>query len=92
MPSNGVDNFWSNWSNIEWLIAAIWAAGSVVAGFVWRLQLRVAMLEHSFEEREASTERRHQENMHVARGLQQQLVNLGERIDRLVDRGSMRDS
>ena len=78
--------FFASWSNVQWLIGGVIGAGTLVAGWVYRLSLRVALLEHNFEERESNSERRHQENLHVARGLQQQLISLGERIDRLVDR------
>lgn len=80
------DGFFAHWTNIEWLIAAIWTSGLLVAGWVWRLSLKVAMLEHSFEEREANVERRHEENLNASRGLQQQITNLTERLDRLMDR------
>lgn len=82
--------FFAAWTNVEWLLGGVIGCGAAVAGFVYRLSLRVALLEHNFAVREENDERRHQENLHVARGLQQQLVSLGERIDRLVDRWERR--
>lgn len=39
------ENFFASWSNIEWALSAIWGCGFVVAAFVWRLAVRVKVLE-----------------------------------------------
>lgn len=80
------DSFWAHWTNIEWLIAAVWTAGLLVAGWVWRLSLKVAMLEHTLEEREEHIERRHVENLRSNERLQGQIASLTSRLDRLMER------
>ena len=75
-------SFWSSWTNIEWLIAGIIGAGSAVAGFVYRLSIKVSMLEHMVQLNDKDTNRRHEENLHIARGTQQRLDAISYRMDR----------
>ncbi len=79
-------SFWDSLPNIEWFLGAAWAAGIVVSGFLWRLSVKVALLEQSSSERENSTERRHQENLHAWSDLRDQISRLTDRIDRMMDK------
>lgn len=80
------DSFWSHWGNIEWAVAGIITAGMAVAGFVWRLSIKVMMLEHMIQKNDEDTNKRHEENMHVIRGLRQEIFALTARIDRWIGR------
>lgn len=48
--------------------------------------MKVALLEQSSSERENSTERRHQENLHAWSDLRDQISRLTDRIDRMMDK------
>lgn len=77
---------WIRWPPLEWFVGAAWTAGLVVAAFLYRLSLRVALLENTVKERDTATERRHQENLTAWRELREEMSRLTARIDRLVDR------
>jgi len=85
------DSFWAHWSNIEWLIAGMMGAGILVAGFVWRLSIKVMMLEHMVVKNDDDTDKRHEENMHQIRGLRQEIHALTVRIDRWIGRRPLDD-
>jgi hypothetical protein len=74
-------DFTASWGFIEWAIGAAWTAGMVVAGFVWRLATRVEMLEREQIIREKADDDRHKENVHIMRGMQQQMHGMIIRID-----------
>lgn len=80
------ESFWAHWGNVEWLIAGILAAGVTVAGFVWRLSLRVMLLEEKTDKSDKHTSERHEENMHQIRGLRSEIHALTARIDRWMGR------
>jgi hypothetical protein len=44
------ENFFASWSNIEWALGAICVSGSLVIAFVWRLAVRVKVLEVIIEQ------------------------------------------
>ena len=74
----------ASWGTVEWWLGAAWICGVAVAGFMWRVALKVALLdqqittlENIVEKNDSDTERRHQENVHVIR-------NLTARIDGLM--------
>lgn len=92
MPA-GDSGFWLPTWLIESALGAAWTAGLTVAGFVYALSGRVTTLEVEqktlekiLTERDASTDRRHAENINAAHALQMQIKALTERIDRWVDR------
>lgn len=76
------DSFWAHWSNIEWVVAGVVASGIAIAGFVWRLSVKVALLEHMVRINDEDEERRHSENVNLTRGLQTRIDALSYRIDR----------
>jgi hypothetical protein len=87
------ESFWAHWSNIEWLATALSSAGVFLAAFVWRLAIKVTLLEHRLRHNEESlemrldivgkdTQRRHEENTHLQRGMQMKIDGLSHRIDR----------
>lgn len=80
------DSFWAHWSNIEWVVAGILSAGIIVAGFVWRLSIKVALLEHMIDDNDKDEDRRHTENINLQRGVQMRLDSLSQRIDRVFGR------
>lgn len=84
------DGFFASWDIVKWALAAIWTAGFAVVGFVWRLSTRIEILEHEAEMREAADDRRHAENVHILRGLQQQLRDMTSRIDNMFTRSGGR--
>lgn len=75
---------------IQWGVEASWGAGLIVAGFLWRLSVKVnvmeAILQSRLQQFDTDTERRHSENLHTLRGVQMQLNSLAERIDKVKDR------
>jgi hypothetical protein len=60
------ENFFASWSNIEWALSAIWGCGFVVAAFVWRLAVRVKVLEVIVEQMAKDREKL-QEDLHGLR-------------------------
>jgi hypothetical protein len=76
------ENFWAHWSNIEWLISGIIACGTAISVFVWRLSVKVLLLEHKLEMTERDQSQRHAENVHLQRGVQMRIDGLASRIDR----------
>jgi hypothetical protein len=80
------DNFWANWSNLEWLIAGIMTIGAAVTAFVWRLSVKVMMLEHMVKKNDEDTNERHRENMGQITGLRHEIHGLTARIDRWIGR------
>ena len=80
------ESFWSHWGNVEWLIVGVISAGGIVATFVWRLSIRVLMLEEKAELNDQHTTQRHEENMHQIRSLRQEIHALTVRIDRWIGR------
>lgn len=77
---------------VVWGLSAAWGGGIAVAGFLWRLQTRVAVLEHGHEYNEDSTERRHKENLEAWRHLEVKIDNLTTRIDKIMDGRAQRPS
>lgn len=85
------DSF-GGWGMLEWAVTTAWGACVTIAGFLWRLQTRVEVLEHSHEYNEESTERRHKENLEAWRHLEDKIERLTGRIDKIVDRREQRGS
>lgn len=82
MQIGETDSFFAHWSNVEWIVAGILSAGAAVTVFVWRLSVKVALLEHMVQKNDEDTQRRHEENIHLARGMQMRFDALAHRIDR----------
>lgn len=76
-------SFTESWGFIQWAMGGVIAAGMTVATFVWRLATRVEMLEREQVIREKADDDRHKENVHVMRGLQQQMSGIIVRIDEI---------
>lgn len=56
-PADG----WGPFANLgftEWILGAAWACGLVVAGFAWRLAMKVALIEQKIEERHKENKER----------------------------------
>ena len=86
MQVGGHDSFWTDWSNVEWVIAGVVATVVPIAGFVWRLSIKMALLEYRISENDKDEDRRHEENVHLQRGLQQRMDSISYRIDRVLGR------
>jgi hypothetical protein len=76
-------DFEASWGFIQWAVGAALTGCMTVAGFVWRLSNRVEMLEREQVLREKADDARHAENIHVMRGLQQQMSGIIIRIDQI---------
>lgn len=83
MQIGEADSFFAHWSNVEWIVAFIGAGGTAIFAFVWRLSIKVTLLEHMVEKNDEDTQRRHEENVHLARGTQMRMDALTHRIDRM---------
>lgn len=58
---------------VGWALTAAWTAGVATALFVWRLSLRITILEYSVKKNDEDTERRHKENADLLRGMQNRI-------------------
>jgi len=79
IPPQNNESFFSAWANIEWIIGAIWVAGTLVAGFLWRLSLRVSALKLLLKESGKDQEKLHGE----IRNLQAKIGEMASRGDAL---------
>lgn len=89
-PQSGPDGVFATWGFIEWALGAAWVVGLAVAGFVWRLTVKIddlasrtEILEKEAEMRERADTQRHNDNIHLMRGIQQQLSGVIVRIDNI---------
>ena len=80
-------NFFASWGFVEFAVAAAWTVVTGLAGFVYRLTMRVGMLEDGAELREVNTERRHKENLAAWDRIDNRVAQLTARLDGVVDRG-----
>ena len=76
------EGFWANWGNVQWVITAIGGAVVALSGFAWKLSSRVLLLEEREELRDKLDKQRHEENVHLQRGVQMRIDALTNRIDR----------
>lgn len=87
-PPEDHAGFFQNWGMLQWIFSATWTVGGAIAGFVWKLSMRVDELskrqdvhEQEAKIRSEADSRRHEENVHVLRGIQQQNTGMIVRID-----------
>lgn len=79
IPPQNSESFFSTWSNIEWIVGAIWVAGTFVTGFLWRLSMRVNALELMLVESAADRGKLHGE----IHDLNEKLGEMASRADAL---------
>jgi len=82
-PENG--NIFASWGFVEFAVTAALSAVTGLTGFVYRMAVRVKLLEDGAEIREENTERRHKENLAAWERIDNRVAALTNRLDRVVD-------
>lgn len=91
MQIGGHDSFWADWTNVEWVLGGVVATVVPIGTFVWRLSIKVMLLEHMIKENDKDENQRHVENVNLQHGVQMRLDALSQRIDRVFGRPPSED-
>ena len=80
-PTDGLGNPFHDWGFLEWVLTTVVTAGLAVAGFVWRLALRLAGLDADMRALESKQEENHRENRSRHEELMGELRQTRQTID-----------
>lgn len=84
-PQGG--GLFDSWGLVESAITLLSAAVAATGTWVYRMSVRVKLLEDGAEMREENTERRHRENLAAWNRIDERVAQLTSRLDTVVDRG-----
>jgi hypothetical protein len=80
-------NLFASWGFADFALTFLSAVVTAVGTFVYRMSVRVKLLEDGAEMREENTERRHKENLAAWNRIDDRVAQLTQRLDTVVDRG-----
>lgn len=86
------NGFFASWGFLEFALSSVWVAGLAVVGFIYKLTVRVKILEDGAEIREENVERRHKENIAAWNRIDNRVAELTNRLDGIVDGRAPRPS